>query len=373
MWRQTKLSPYFFLLAILASLFSPVLYAQSLPLDKIKLPAGFKIDLFAENVKNARSMALGDNGTVFVGTRTEGNVYALVDTDHDFKVDKQYLVASDLFMPNGVVFNNGALYVAEVTQVLRFDNIETQLAKPPKPVIINDEFPYETHHGWRYMRLGPDNKLYVPIGAPCNVCDEEGFAQITRMNLDGSDKETFANGVRNTVGFDWHPQSKELWFTDNGRDMLGDNIPPDELNHAPVKGMHFGFPFCHGKSVIDPEYGNNDSCKTYTSPAQELGPHVAALGMRFYKGQMFPREYHNQVFIAEHGSWNRSKKIGYRLSLVTLKDNKAVNYSTFAEGWLQGEKAWGRPVDILHLPDGSLLVSDDMANAIYRISYSANK
>ena len=372
MCRQQKLSPSYFLLAILLWQLSFTLHAQSLPLYKIKLPEGFKIEIFADNVKNARSMTLGTNGTVFVGTRSEGKVYALVDTNKDFNVDKQYLIAEGLFMPNGVAFMNGSLYVAEVTQVLRFDNIEQRLANPPKPVVINDGFPFETHHGWRFIRFGPDKKLYIPIGAPCNVCDEEDFAKITRMNVDGSNKETFAKGVRNTVGFDWHPVTKELWFTDNGRDLMGDNIPPDELNHAPEKGMHFGFPFCHGASVIDPEYGNRDSCKMYTPPAQELGPHVAALGIRFYKGKMFPDEYRNQIFIAEHGSWNRSKKIGYRLSLVMLKNNKAVSYSTFAEGWLQGEKAWGRPVDIMHLPDGSLLVSDDMANAIYRISYSGN-
>lgn len=371
MWRQHTLSSHYTLITLLLFLWLHIssLYAAPLPLDKIKLPPGFKITLFADNVEGARSMALGTKGTVFVGTRSEGKVYALVDTNNDLRVDNRYLIAEGLFMPNGVAFKDGALYVAEVTRVLRFDNIEQQLVKPPIPVVINDEYPYETHHGWRFIRIGPDSKLYIPVGAPCNVCDEENFAEITRINLDGSNKETFAKGVRNTVGFDWHPQTKELWFTDNGRDLMGDNLPPDELNHAPEQGMHFGFPFCHGASVVDPDYGNGDSCKTYTPPAQELGPHVAALGMRFYKGDMFPAEYHNQVFIAEHGSWNRSKKIGYRISLVKLKNNKAVSYTTFAEGWLQGEKAWGRPVDIMHLPDGSLLVSDDLANAIYRVYY----
>jgi glucose/arabinose dehydrogenase len=355
------------------ALFITTLQAEpGLPLHNIKLPPGFKIDLYAGNVPNARSLVLGDKGTVFVSTRTEGKVYALVDTNNDYHADKKYILAEDLFMPNGVAFHNGSLYVAEVNRVIRYDNIEQELAKPAKPVVINDQYPHKSHHGWRFIRIGPDNKLYVPIGAPCNVCDEEGFALITRMNLDGSGKEVFARGVRNTVGFDWHPETKEFWFTDNGRDMMGDDIPPDELNHAPRSGLHFGYPYCHGESIIDPEYGAGDSCKEYRPPAQELGPHVAALGMRFYKGKMFPEEYRNQVFIAEHGSWNRSNKIGYQLSIVKLNGNKAISYEPFATGWLQGETAWGRPVDIMHLPDGSLLLSDDKAGAIYRISYSNN-
>ncbi|MGD8811236.1 MAG: PQQ-dependent sugar dehydrogenase, partial [Thioalkalispiraceae bacterium] len=286
MWRRKNLLPWFaFPVAVLFGFAAFTLHAQTLPLHKIKLPDGFRIELFAEGIVGARSMTRGANGTVFVGTRNEGNVYALVDSDQDHKVDKQYLVAEGLFMPNGVAFKDGALYVAEVNRVIRFDNIEQQLTKPPKPVVVNDAFPDETHHGWRYLRIGPDDKLYVPIGAPCNVCDDAGFAEITRMNLDGSNRETYARGVRNTVGFDWHPQTRALWFTDNGRDLMGDDIPPDELNHAPRQGMHFGFPYCHGKSVIDPEYGSRDACQQYTPPARELGPHVAALGMRFYTGK----------------------------------------------------------------------------------------
>ncbi|MDQ7063267.1 MAG: sorbosone dehydrogenase family protein [candidate division KSB1 bacterium] len=345
---------------------------ESLPLHKIKLPEGFKIELFASNVPNARSMTRSPNGTLFVGTRQAGNVYAILDTNRDYRADRIITIASGLNMPNGVAFRDGALYVAEVHRVIRFDNIEARLDRPPHYVVVNDTFPDKRHHGWKFIRFGPDGKLYVPIGAPCNVCDRgDPFATITHMNPDGSGFEIFARGVRNTVGFDWHPVTGELWFTDNGRDWLGDNLPPDELNHAPKPGMHFGFPYCHGKNIPDPKFGRVGKCQQTTPPAMELGPHVAALGMRFYTGNMFPKEYHHQIFIAEHGSWNRTLKIGYRISLVRLEDNRAVSYETFARGWLQGQKAWGRPVDIEILPDGSMLVSDDFADAIYRISYTA--
>jgi glucose/arabinose dehydrogenase len=236
--------------------------------------------------------------------------------------------------------------------------------------VIRDDLPAPRHHGWRYMGFGPDGMLYVSIGAPCNVCDEEGFALIERMAPDGSQREVFARGIRNSVGFDWNPTTNVLWFTDNGRDMLGDNRPPDELNRAPRQGMHFGFPYCHGGSIPDPEFGRDRPCSDFVPPAQTLGPHVAALGMRFYTGDMFPPEYRMQVFIAEHGSWNRSRKIGYRISLVTLDDRGvASDYRPFAEGWLRNEQAWGRPVDVLVMPDGALLVSDDRAGTVYRISY----
>jgi glucose/arabinose dehydrogenase len=256
-------------------------------------------------------------------------------------------------------------------RVARYDDIEAQLDNLPQPAIVNDEFPSQRAHGWKFIRFGPDGKLYVPVGAPCNVCDVEdtGFGSITRMNPDGSDLELFAIGVRNSVGFDWHPETEELWFTDNGRDQLGDDIPPDELNHAPEAGLHFGFPYCHGGTVPDPELGQERSCEEFTPPAMTLGPHVASLGMRFYTGSMFPDEYRNQIFIAEHGSWNRSTPLGYRIMLVRLEDNEAVSYEVFAEGWLRGGEAWGRPVDLQVMPDGSLLVSDDTDGAIYRISY----
>ena len=340
-------------------------------LELIQLPPGFVIDIYTDQVPGARSLAVSPAGTLFVATRSEGKVYAVMDRDRDHKAEQVITVARDLNMPNGVAFRDGSLFVAEVHRILRFADIENRLSDPGQPQVVYDKLPQDRLHGWKFIRFGPDNKLYVPIGAPCNICDGgDPYAAIHRMNPDGSGFEIFARGVRNTVGFDWHPVTKKLWFTDNGRDMMGDDIPPDELNHAPKQGMHFGYPYCHGNSIIDPKYGAGDSCKDHRSPAQELGPHVAALGMRFYKGKMFPKEYRNQIFIAEHGSWNRSMPIGYRISLVRLKGNKAVCYETFAEGWLQGNGAWGRPVDVLVMPDGALLVSDDRAGVIYRISYT---
>jgi glucose/arabinose dehydrogenase len=280
-------------------------------------------------------------------------------------------LASGLNTPNGVAFRGGALYVAEIGRVLRFDGIESRLGNPPPPVVVSDRFPGDTHHGWKFIRFGPDGLLYVPVGAPCNICepDPARYAAIFRMKPDGSGLERYASGVRNTVGFDWDPKTGELWFTDNGRDWLGNNAPPDELNHAPRPGMHFGYPYCHGKAWADPEFGSKRPCADFTPPAMELGPHVAALGMRFYTGTMFPPAYRNHIFIAEHGSWNRFPPIGYRISLVRLRDGKAVSYEPFAEGWLGGLTAWGRPVDLLVMPDGALLVSDDKAGAVYRITY----
>jgi len=339
--------------------------------DEIKLPPGFSIDVYAANVPGARSMALGDKGTLFVGSRGEGKVYAIIDRNGDHKADQVIAIASGLRSPNGVAFRDGALYVAEISRVLRFDNIEAHLNSPPRPVVVNASFPDKSHHGWKFIRFGPDNRLYVPVGAPCNVCEEPDprFASIMRMAPDGSNLGVFAGGVRNTVGFDWHPRTKELWFTDNGRDWLGDNQPPDELNRAPRGGLHFGFPYRHGRDIPDPEHGKKRSSEEFIPPEIELGPHVASLGMRFYTGAMFPENYRDQIFIAEHGSWNRSTPSGYRVTLVRIRDNRAVSYETFAQGWLQNGSAWGRPVDLQVMPDGSLLVSDDKAGAIYRISY----
>lgn len=338
----------------------------------IELPPGFKISVYAEDVPNARSMALGPGGTLFVGTRSEGNLYAIVDRDQDYRADEVITLQRGMLAPNGVASHEGDLYVAEINRVLHYDDIEANLSDLPEPVVVNNDFPSDQAHGWKFIRFGPDGKLYVPIGAPCNICDTEdtGYGVITRMNPDGSDLEVFAEGIRNTVGFDWQPETNELWFTDNGRDQLGDDVPPDELNHAPEPGMHFGYPYCHGGTIPDPDFGEQRACDEFTPPAQPLGPHVAALGMRFYTGEMFPAEYHNQIFIAEHGSWNRSTPIGYRITLVRLDaNNQALSYDVFAEGWLRGGEAWGRPVDLLVMPDGSLLVSDDFAGAIYRISY----
>ncbi|MEX2015955.1 MAG: sorbosone dehydrogenase family protein [Candidatus Hydrogenedentales bacterium] len=352
-------------------------------LRAIKLPPGFEISVYAANVENARSMTLSPNGTLFVGTRNAGKVHAVVDSDGDFKADAVHTVyaaeqlpdGQKMQMPNGVAFRDGDLYVAAVSHILRFDDIEDKLQSPPQPVIVTDKYPTAGHHGWKFIAFGPDGKLYVPVGAPCNICarNEEIFATITRIDADGSNFEIIARGVRHTVGFDWHPETGHLWFTENGADGLGDNFPPDKLNVLTKPGQHFGYPYCHGGEQLDKDFGGGHSCDDFTPPAMKLGPHVAALGMRFYTGDMFPDEYTNQIFIAEHGSWNRTNKIGYRVMLVRLDDNnQAVAYEDFATGWLQGEQDWGRPADVLVMPDGSLLVSDDKANAIYRITYSGN-
>lgn len=355
-------------LLILAYLAWVPMALADVDLDDIKLPRGFKIEVYA-NVPNARSLALADNGVVFVSNRREDSVYAVVPRgDANPQVIE---FASDLDTPNGIAYYNGHLFVAEVERILLYRNAVDRLSEKPIPEVLDVRLPGERHHGWRYIGVGPDYKLYINIGAPCNICDrdDEGFGQIWRMNLDGSGIETYARGVRNSVGFTWHPETGELWFTDNGRDMMGDDLPPCELNHAPAQGLHFGYPFCHGGEVLDPEFGGGQSCDSYVSPAQKLGPHVAPLGVKFYTGDMFPPEYKNQVLIAEHGSWNRSKKIGYRVMLVTFEDGEAVSYEPFAEGWLKGQDVSGRPVDLVVMDDGSLLVSDDYAGKLYRIWY----
>ncbi|MEC7895570.1 MAG: sorbosone dehydrogenase family protein [Bacteroidota bacterium] len=351
-------------------------------LEKIVLPEGFEIKIYADDVENARSMAISPSGTIFVGNRNEDNVFALKDTDGDNVIDKKYLITNKLKnMPNGVAFHDGDLYVAEVNKIWKFENIEENLSYADKfdeyleePILISDDFPSDRHHGWKYISFGPDGKLYVPVGAPCNICESrnEIYASITRMNSDGSNREIYVKGVRNTVGFTWHPETKQLWFTDNGRDMLGDNIPPCELNKVTEKDQHFGYPYCHGNDIGDPEFGGKYSCSDFVMPVQNLGPHVAPLGLKFYTGKMFPDEYKGDIFIAEHGSWNRSKKIGYRISRVKIENNKSVGYETFIYGWLDDDEqeAWGRPVDILILDDGSMLISDDKANAIYRVTYT---
>jgi len=355
-------------IAVLLMLAAPLSRAEDLPLDKIKLPPGFAIELLAR-VPNAREMALGTRGTLFVGSMEGGKVYAV--TAKSAGPATVSTIASGLNSPVGVAFHNGALYVSAVSRILRFDDIESRLDNPPRPVVVSDRFPTDAHHGWKFIAFGPDGKLYVPVGAPCNVCepDFDRYANIQRMNADGSGREIYARGLRNSVGFDWDPRTKELWFTNNGRDMLGDDVPPDTLHHAPKPGLNFGYPYCHGGTIADPEFGSKHRCEEFSPPAQNLGPHVASLGMRFYTGTQFPARYRDQIFIAEHGSWNRSKKIGYRVTLVRVEGNKPVAYEPFATGWLQGEKAWGRPVDVLMTPDGALLVSDDYAGAIYRITY----
>jgi glucose/arabinose dehydrogenase len=344
--------------------------ADSVKLEKIKLPPGFRIELYSAEVPNARSMVRGAEGTIFVGTRTAGNLYALLDRDRDQRADQVLTLARGLNMPNGVAFRDGALYVAEVNRILRYDGIESRLSAPKAPVVLREDLPRERHHGWKYIAFGPDGWLYVPVGAPCNICESSDprFASILRLKPDGSEVEIFAHGVRNTVGFDWHPLTRELWFTDNGRDWMGDDRPPDELNHAPRPGLHFGYPYRHGSGIVDPKYGRLRADE-FVPPALDLGPHVAALALRFYTGTLFPPEYRQQAFIAEHGSWNRTVPIGYRVMRVRFEAGRPASYEPFATGWLDGAEAWGRPVDLLQMPDGALLLSDDEAGAIYRISY----
>ena len=371
-----------YLFLVLLSLLTIACHGQRNPksdikLETIKLPAGFSISVWAENVPDARSLAMNADGSViFVGNRQGKNVYALKDTNGDGKADQKFTLAEGLRMPNGVAFKDGDLYVAEVSRILRFRNIEKNLEKPTYEVVY-DKYPDKAHHGWKFIAFGPDGLLYVPVGAPCNICEsEEIFASITRIDVKSATPkpEVFAHGVRNTVGFAWHPSSKEMWFTDNGRDMMGDDIPDCELNHAPKKGMHFGYPYWHAGDVKDPEFGSKGKDKSaYTAPSAKMGAHTAPLGMRFYTGKQFPYAYQNNIILAKHGSWNRSKKSGYNLTRVVLDGNqKVVKQEVFAEGWLNNETqdVWGRPVDVLQMPDGSILVSDDMANCIYKISYS---
>jgi glucose/arabinose dehydrogenase len=355
-------------MAVLLTSMSACSFTPGAGLDRISLPAGFSISMYEANVPGARTLAFGDKGTLFVGTYKEGKVYAIPARSGD-KGDV-LVIAEGLQNPHGVAFRDGSLYVAERGRILRFDDMENRLARPPAPRVIYDLGLKYAHHGLRVMHFGPDGKLYVSIGVPCNICMPEADRYGIIIRIDSSGKaEVFARGIRNSVGYDWHPDTHELWFTDNGRDLLGDDAPPDELNHAPVAGMHFGYPYCHAGELPDPVFGLRNPCSEFTGPAQRLGPHVAALGMRFYTGHQFPVSYQNRIFIAEHGSWNRSSKLGYRVSMVTFAGNEAVKYEPFAEGWLQGNSAWGRPVDVIVAPDGALMVSDDKSGAIYRISY----
>ena len=339
-------------------------------LGDIKLPPGFRIAAYAD-VPNARSMTLGERGTLFVGTR-RGEVYAVLPGDSPEGTHRVVTIARKLERAP-TAWRFGAVRSTSPRSTGSCGSTGSNRACPLHPSRSSSTtlLPKDEHHGWKFIRFGPDGMLYVPVGAPCNVCEraDPRYAAILRMRPDGTGLEVFASGVRNTVGFDWSPDGGELWFTDNGRDMMGDDVPPDELNRAPRKGLHFGFPYVHGRDLPDPEFGARGKPAGFTPPERELPAHVASLGMRFYTGRMFPPGYRGQVFIAEHGSWNRSQPIGYRVSLVRLDGNRAVSYEAFADGWLQGGRAWGRPVDVQEMPDGSLLVSDDLSGTIYRISY----
>lgn len=353
--------------------------AASLPLEKLSLPAGFHIEVYAENVKNARQMALGDNGTVFVGTRGEGAVHAVIDEDGNGKADKVVKIAENMNMPSGLAYRDGALYVAEVSKVHKYAEIEKKMSGPLTSEIVISGLPEDRHHGWKNIDFGPDGKLYVPIGAPCNICETNGgkefdnplYASIVRFDVETGEKEWVARGVRNSVGFAWHPQSKELWFSDNGRDWMDDETPPCEINRVTTAGEHFGYPYFHGGTIPDPEFGEGKKAGDYVKPAHNLGAHVAPLGIHFYQGDMFPAEYKKRLLVAEHGSWNRSKKAGYRVMMATIENNKVTEYQPFIEGWLEEKEdtAWGRPVALLAMPDGSVLLSDDFADTIYRVTY----
>ncbi len=341
-------------------------------IKRLHLPAGFKISLFAIGLPNARTLALGDDGVIYVGTRQQGSVYAVKDEDGDGVADKRYIIAKDLYMPNGVAYRNGDLYVAEVHRILKFEDIRHRLGKKIVAKVVYDQFPSDRHHGWKYLRFGPDGKLYTAIGAPCNIClpKKAIYTSLVRLNRDGSGLELLASGIRNSVGFDWQPGSEALFFTDNGRDYLGDDEPADELNHWRKEGDHFGYPFCHGGDVLDPEYGKDKSCLDYQPPAWRFKAHMAPLGMRFYTGSQFPKRFENQLFVAQHGSWNRSRPHGYRMVLLKFKQDQVISEQVFIDGWLtdQGE-VLGRPTDILQMPDGSLLIADDTLGVIYRVSY----
>jgi len=341
-------------------------------LDKLTLPKGFHVAVYSDQVPNAREIALGAKGTVFVGSNSAGKVYALTDSKNDGHSDKVRVIASGLKLPVGVAFKNGDLYISAVSRILVLRDIENHLDDPPKPDVIYDKFPSETHHGWKFIAFGPDGKLYVPIGAPCNICDKDkDYAKLTRMNADGSGLEDVAFGIRNTVGFDWQPKTRQLWFTDNGRDLMGDDMPSDELNRLSRVGEHFGYPYCHQGDTLDSEFGQGKNCKDFTAPVYKLGAHVAALGMRFYEGSQFPANYKGAIIVAEHGSWNRTKKSGYRVMVAHLNGDKVTAYEPLLDGFEQNEQTWGRPVDVQPLPDGSLLVSDDLAGALYRVTYQS--
>jgi len=344
---------------------------DKLPLAKLKLPPGFNIEVYAAGMANARSLAEGDKGTVFVGSRLVGNVYAVTNKDGKRAVKT---LASGLHRPNGIAFKNGTLYVAELSKVSKVDKIEDNLDSP-KLEKIYDDLPKDEAHGWKFIGIGPDNKLYVPVGQPGNnVLNSDAHGLIKRMNLDGSGAEVIARGVRNTVGFDWHPETKQLYFTDNGRDWMSEDVPEDELNRVTKVGEHFGAPFCLQGNIVDPEFGWGKSCSDYTAPVGLLGPHSAALGMRFYTGNMFPKAYKNAIIVARHGSWNRSKKVGGDVLVIKLnKDGTVKSSEPFITGFLENNSYVGRPVDVLQMKDGSLLVSDDWNGAVYRVTYGKPK
>jgi len=362
MFKKISLFIYTFLLSTTLWAVTPT---TSLPLNKLHLPEGFKISVWA-TVPGARSLSVAPDGRVFVGTRESDKVYV---------IDKGQvkIFAQGLQVPNGVAYKDGKLYVGEIPRILEFDAAPGVSLPQKKYRVLPQKFPPDAHHGWKFLRFGPDGKLYVAVGANCNVCDPgTDYARLYRIDVHSAEKVEVAQGIRNTVGFDFQPGTGDLWFSDNGRDMLGDDIPPDELNHLTKKDEHFGFPFCHGKNIIDPEFGKGKTCAGTTPPVVEFRAHVASLGLRFYTGKMFPAQYKNSIFLAEHGSWNRTRPQGYGITWIQFKDNQVEKTQEgFIDGWLQGTEAWGRPVDVDIWQDGSLLISDDKAGVVYRLTYGA--
>lgn len=355
-----------------------VLLSQSLAaadtqdkLQRLQLPAGFSISLLSDAVPNARQLALSSAGTLFVGTFQEGAVYA-IPRALSATPGAPVTIAQDLTMPSGVALNGDDLYVGALNRILRFADIEANLVAEAPFSVVTDTLPDKAHHGWKYLGFGPDGALYIPVGAPCNMClsEDERFASILRMNMDTGATEVYARGIRNSVGFAWHPTTRALWLSENGRDMLGDDVPAEEINVATGPGAHFGYPFIHQGDLPDPEFGKDAQPADFTPPRIRIQAHSAALGIAFYTAQQFPERYRHALFIAEHGSWNRSSKVGYQVSVVTF-DEHGDHYKPFVTGWLEGENNWGRPNDVLVAPDGSLLISDDQAGAIYRVSYAA--
>lgn len=357
-----------------------LLYATATISHTSEVPEGFKIEVFAENVENARQMALSDSGIVYVGSRRVGKVHAVIDSDGDYKADKTVLVIDGLNMPSGLTYKDGDLYIAEVDKVIRIKDIDKNFDKSPKAEVVYSNLPDKSHHGWKYTKFGPDGRLYVPIGVPCNVClsEDRRFGSIIAVNIETGESEYIAEGVRNSVGFDWDPLTKNFWFTDNGRDWMGDDSPPCELNRVTKSGQFFGFPFVHGKEVKDPKFYQRFSkargSLDFEQPVWEFQAHVAPLGMTFYQGKQFPEKYRNSIFVAQHGSWNRSSKVGYKIVNLQLDEKRnVISQSDFVTGWLDGEEVLGRPMDVMELPDGSILISDDGFDKIYRVSYQSQE
>lgn len=355
----------------------PAIKSRKLPYQALLVSPGFQLSIYTDNVPEARQMAMGDKGTLFVGTNNSGVIYALVDRvkDKDKRLvhaEDRFIVASGLNKPSGVAFKDGSLYVAEAHRIIRFDKIEEVLPQLVKPVVVTDNFPADDWDGRKYIKFGPDGKLYVSVGAGCNACvkkDDERYGTIMRMNPDGTEMEVYAKGIRQAGGFDWHPETGVLWFTDQGRELMGPDTPPDELNGAPELGMDFGFPYCHGKIVSDPEYGMERKCEEFTAPKYEFHPHVGASGLHFYRGAMFPETFKNRLFMGEHGSWEQERVVGSQIGVMRFKSYDRIVYGIVAKGWIIENEEWGRPYDVIGLKDGSVLISDDEAGVIYRVFF----